>query len=88
LIAGALVGLNWKLPHRSLIWIGSGLVSGSAFVIIPAIVALVLKIPQRITISADYINTALAHVGSALHYILAGLRRTGLRFGNCLSGWL
>ena len=66
LIAGALVGLNWKLPHRSLIWIGSGLVSGSAFVIIPAIVALSLKIPQRITVSADYINTALRTL--ALHY--------------------
>jgi len=66
LIAGALVGLNWKLPHRSLIWIGSGLVSGSAFVIIPAIVALILKIPQRITVSADYINTALRTL--ALHY--------------------
>ena len=66
LIAGALVGLNWKLPHRSLIWIGSGLVSGSAFVIIPAIVALGLKIPQRITVSADYINTALRTL--AMHY--------------------
>ena len=66
LIAGALVGLNWKLPHRSLIWIGSSLVSGSAFVIIPAIVALVLKIPQRITVSADYINTALRTL--AQHY--------------------
>lgn len=66
MIAGAIVGLNWKLPHRSLIWIGSGLVSGSAFVIIPAIVALVLKIPQRITVSADYINTALRTL--ALHY--------------------
>lgn len=66
LIAGALVSLNWKLPHRSLIWIGSGLVSGSAFVIIPAIVALSLKIPQRITVSADYINTALRTL--ALHY--------------------
>ncbi|MGA9519705.1 MAG: hypothetical protein WBV27_13075 [Trichococcus sp.] len=66
LIAGALVWLNRKLLHRSLIWIGSGLVSGSAFVIIPAIVALVLKIPQRITVSADYINTALRTL--ALHY--------------------
>ena len=66
LIAGTLVCLNWKLPHRSLIWIGSGLVSGSAFVIIPAIVALILKIPQRITISAEYINTALRTL--AMHY--------------------
>lgn len=66
LIAGTLVCLNWKLPHRSLIWIGSGLVSGSAFVIIPAIVALSLKIPQRITVSADYINTALRTL--AMHY--------------------
>lgn len=67
LIAGTLVCLNWKLPHRSLIWIGSGLVSGSAFVIIPAIVALSLKIPQRITVSTDYINTALRTLG--MHYI-------------------
>ncbi|MDB6353432.1 hypothetical protein PH235_07640 [Trichococcus sp. K1Tr] len=66
LIAGALVCLNWKLPHRSLIWIGSGLVSGSAFVIIPAIVALSLDIPQRITVSTDYINTALRAL--AMHY--------------------
>lgn len=65
-IAGAIVCLNWKLPHRSLIWIGSSLVSGSAFVIVPAIVALSLKIPQRITVSADYINTALRTM--ALHY--------------------
>jgi hypothetical protein len=66
LIAGALVSLSWKLPHRSLIWIGSGLVSGSAFVIIPALVALSLKIPQRISVSADYINTALRTL--AMHY--------------------
>jgi hypothetical protein len=66
LIAGTLVCLNWKLPHRSLIWIGSGLVSGSAFVIIPAIMAFSLKIPQRITVSADYINTALRTL--AMHY--------------------
>ena len=59
LIAGALVGLNWKRPQRSLIWIGSGLVSGSAYVIIPALFALSRKIRQRISISADYINTAL-----------------------------
>lgn len=62
----ALVGLNWKLPHRSLIWIGSSFVSGLAFVIIPASVALSLKIPQRITVSADYINTALRAL--AIHY--------------------
>ena len=66
LIAGALVGLNWKRPQRSLIWIGSGLVSGSAYVIIPALVALSRKIPQRISISADYINTALRTL--AMHY--------------------
>ena len=66
LIAVALVGLSRRLPHRSLIWIGSGLVSGSAFVIIPAIVALSLKIPQRITVSTDYINTALRTL--AMHY--------------------
>ena len=66
LIAVALVGLSRRLPHRSLLWIGSGLVSGSAFVIIPAIVALSLKIPQRITVSTDYINTALRTL--AMHY--------------------
>lgn len=66
LIAGTLVCLNWKRPHRSLIWIGSSLVSGSAYVIIPALVALSLKIPQRISISADYVNTALRTL--AMHY--------------------
>ncbi|CZQ88553.1 Hypothetical protein Tpal_1011 [Trichococcus palustris] len=65
-VSGLLVLLNRKRIHRSLIWIGSALVSGSAFVIIPATVALVLKLPQRITISADYINTALRTL--ALHY--------------------
>ena len=88
LIAGALVGLNWKLPHRSLIWIGSGLVSGSAFVIIPAIVALVLKIPQRITVSADYINTALRTL--ALHYTTFFLGSGALVFVlgiACLVGY-
>ena len=88
LIAGALVGLNWKLPHRSLIWIGSGLVSGSAFVIIPAIVALSLKIPQRITVSADYINTALRTL--ALHYTTFLLGSGALVFVlgiSCLVGY-
>jgi hypothetical protein len=88
LIAGALVGLNWKLPHRSLIWIGSGLVSGSAFVIIPAIVALSLKIPQRITVSADYINTALRTL--ALHYTTFLLGSGALVFIlgiSCLVGY-
>ncbi|WP_319995372.1 hypothetical protein [Trichococcus shcherbakoviae] len=88
LIAGAIVGLNWKLPHRSLIWIGSGLVSGSAFVIIPAIMALILKIPQRITVSADYINTALRTL--ALHYTTFFLGSSALVFAlgiACLVGY-
>lgn len=88
LIAGALVGLNWKLPHRSLIWIGSSFVSGSAFVIIPASVALSLKIPQRITVSADYINTALRAL--AMHYTVVLLVSGALVFFlgvACLVGY-
>lgn len=88
LIAGALVCLNWKLPHRSLIWIGSGLVSGSAFVIIPAIVALLLKIPQRITVSADYINTALRTLASHYTTFLLGSGALVFVLGiACLVGY-
>jgi hypothetical protein len=88
LVAGALFCLNWKRPHRSLIWIGSSLVSGSAFVIIPAIVALSLKIPQRITVSTDYINTALRML--AMHYTTFLLVAGGLVFflgTACLVGY-
>ncbi|WP_106449160.1 hypothetical protein [Trichococcus alkaliphilus] len=88
LIAGTLVCLNWKLPYRSLIWIGSSLVSGSAFIIIPAIVALSLKIPQRITVSADYINTALRTL--AMHYTAFLLATGALVFFlgiACLVGY-
>ena len=88
LIAVALVCLSRRLPHRSLIWIGSGLVSGSAFVIIPAFVALSLKIPQRITVSADYINTALRTL--AMHYTSFLLVSGALAFFlgiSCLVGY-
>jgi hypothetical protein len=88
LIIGALIVLNWKLPHRSLIWIGSGLVSGSAFVIIPAIVALSLEVPQRITVSTDYINTALRTL--VMHYTTFLLAAGALVFFlgiACLVGY-
>jgi len=58
-LAELLALLNRKKIYRTLIWIGSALVSGSLFVVIPALVAMVLRIPQRTTISEEYINTAL-----------------------------
>ena len=66
-VAEMIALLNRKKVYRSLIWIGGAFVSGSLFVIIPALVALVTRIPQRITISENYINTALRTLTQ--HYV-------------------
>lgn len=88
LFAELLALLNRKKVYRAFIWIGSALVSGSLFVIIPSIVAIVLRIPQRITISEVYINTALRTLSQHYlnYFLISGILVLLLGIA-CLAGY-
>lgn len=87
-VAELIALLNRKKVYRALIWIGSAFVSGSLFVIIPAVVALILRIPQRITISEDYINTALRTLSQGyMNYFFIGGGLLLLMGSACLAGY-
>lgn len=87
-VAEMIALLNRKKLYRSLIWIGGAFVSGSLFIIIPALVALVTRIPQRITISEAYINTALRTLTQHyVNYFLIGGSLMLLIGVACLVGY-
>lgn len=74
-LVGLLFLLYSKKRYRVLFWIGSSICAGSIFVIVPSALALVLKLPQRIRISAPYINTAIQNLtlGYSKYFFSAGL---------------
>lgn len=61
--------------YRALFWIGSSISAGSIFVIVPSVLALVMKLPYRIQVSAPYINTAIQNlaIGYTYYFLTAGL---------------
>lgn len=74
-LVGLLSLLYSKKRYRILFWIGSSICAGSIFVIVPSALALILKLPQRIRISAPYINTAIQNLtlGYSKYFLSAGL---------------
>ncbi|MDN5372952.1 MAG: hypothetical protein PWR19_1998 [Carnobacterium sp.] len=74
-VIGLLALLYRRKRFRILFWVGSSICAGSIFVIVPSALALILKLPQRIQISAPYINTAIQNltIGYSKYFLSAGL---------------
>ena len=75
LIIISLTLLYRRRRYRVLFWIGSSISAGSIFVIVPSALALIMKLPQRIQISAPYINTAIQNlaIGYSYYFLTAGI---------------
>lgn len=48
--------------HRTFIWVGSSFTAASLFMLIPSLMALLLKIPSKISISSQHINEAVRNL--------------------------
>lgn len=74
-IIGFLALLYRRKRYRVLFWIGSSVIAGSIFVIIPSSLALFMKLPHRIQLSSRYINTAIQNltIGYSYYFLTAGL---------------
>lgn len=61
--------------YRVLFWIGSSISAGSIFIIVPSALALIMKLPQRIQLSAPYVNTAIQSLalGYSHYFLTAGV---------------
>ncbi len=75
MIIGLLALLYRRRRYRVLFWIGSSVIAGSIFVIVPSALALAMKLPQRIQLSSRYINTAIQNltIGYSYYFLTAGL---------------
>lgn len=75
LIIGMLAFLYRRKRYRILFWIGSSASAGSVFVIVPSALALTMELPQRIQISAPYVNTAIQNLalGYSYYFLTVGL---------------
>lgn len=51
--------LNKKAPWRNLLWVGSGLISSGALILLPGLLGFVFKVPYRLAIEVSYIKEAL-----------------------------
>lgn len=74
-IIGFLALLYRRRRYRILFWVGSSVIAGSIFVIVPSSLALIMKLPHRIQISSRYINTAIQNltIGYSYYFLTAGL---------------
>lgn len=74
--------------HRTLIWVGSSFTAASLFMLIPSIMALLLKIPSKISISSDHINEAVRNLsqGYVNFFFIAGSIALAIGIGS-LSGY-
>lgn len=61
--------------YRVLFWIGSSISAASVFVIVPSVLALIMKIPHRIQISSSHVNTAVQNLvhGYTTYFLTTGL---------------
>jgi hypothetical protein len=59
LCVAALFALNSKRFRRAFLWAGSSMIAASLMTIIPAILALLYRIPYRFNIATTYLKTAL-----------------------------
>lgn len=75
IVVGLLALLYRRRRYRVLFWVGSSISAGSIFVIVPSALALILKLPQRIQVSAPYVNTAIQNLalGYSYYFLSAGL---------------
>lgn len=75
IVIALLALLYRRRRYRILFWIGSSISAGSIFVIVPSALALIMKLPQRIQVSAPYINTAIQNMalGYSYYFLTAGL---------------
>lgn len=75
LLMGALAYLSKKRIHNAFMWIGSSFIAGSLFLIVPSIMALLFRIPRRITVSDPYINEAVRSLvtGYVNFFLAAGI---------------
>lgn len=74
-VIGLLALLYSRRRYRILFWIGSSISAGSIFIIVPSALALIMKLPQRIQLSAPYINTAIQNLalGYGYYFLTAGI---------------
>lgn len=74
-IIGLLALLYSRKRYRVLFWVGSSISAGSIFVIVPSALALIFKLPQRLHISANYINTAVQNLalGYSQYFLSTGV---------------
>lgn len=75
LLATLLVFLNKQRPRRILLWIGSSLIPAAIMTLVPSILALYYKIPNRFAIDSPYLNVALRDIslGYIRYFIITGL---------------
>lgn len=75
IVIGLLSLLYRRRRYRILFWVGSSVSAGSVFIIVPSALALIMKLPQRIQLSAPYINTAIQNLalGYSYYFLTAGL---------------
>lgn len=74
-IIGLLALLYSRRRYRILFWVGSSICAGSIFIIVPSALALIMKLPQRIQLSAPYVNTAIQNLalGYSHYFLTAGI---------------
>lgn len=80
IVVGLLALLYRRRRYRILFWVGSSISAGSVFVIVPSALALTMKLPHRIQVSAPYINTAIQNlaIGYSHYFLTAGLIALGI----------
>lgn len=74
-LIGCLALLYRRRRYRILFWVGSSISAGSVFIIVPSALALIMKLPQRIQLSAPYVNTAIQNLalGYSRYFLTAGI---------------
>jgi hypothetical protein len=67
--------LNKRRPRRIFLWIGSSLIPAATITLVPSILALYYKIPNRFSIDSAYLNLALRDIslGYIKYFIVTGI---------------
>ena len=70
-----LVFLNRKTPRRIFLWIGSSFIPAAIMTLVPSILALYYKIPNRFAIDSLYLNLALKDItlGYIKYFTITGI---------------
>jgi hypothetical protein len=67
--------LNKRRPRRVFLWIGSSLIPAAIITLVPSILALYYRIPNRFSIDSAYLNLALRDIslGYIKYFIVTGI---------------